>query len=113
MVLVRMQAGRKGVQPLQTMCQTMLNQKLQRAIHNRRLVAESFCCETVQNLIGAHRAMGFQQDFQRAPPDRCQPRALGRQNFLRHVQRMCLTGVMIVRRKSRAGKGCRMCAHGM
>lgn len=99
MVVAGMQAGGKGVQPLQTMRQPMFHQKFQGAIGHWRLATESLGGQAVQNLIGAHGPVRFQQDFQGPPPDRGQPCAVLGQTVASLVKRACFAGLMVVRGK--------------
>ena len=103
MVMARMQAGRKGVQPLQAMRQPVFDQKLQRAIGDGRLAAEAFGRKAVQHLIGAHGAMRFQQDLQRPLPDRGQAGAIRGQPVTGLVKHADFAGPMIVRGKGGMG----------
>ena len=78
MVRAGMAAGGKGVQPLYAVRKPLIDQELQRAIGHRGLVAKALGRQPLQHVIGAERAMIFQQDFQHAPPHRGQPCAVGR-----------------------------------
>gem|GEM_PF-3463 len=102
MVMAGVQTGGKGVQPLQSMRQTMLDQKLQRAIGHRRLAAKAFGGKTVKNLIGAHGTVAFQQDFQRTTPHRGQAGALILQPVGSLVQRTMGAKLVIMRREGRS-----------
>ena len=99
MVVAGMQAGGKGVQPLQAMRQPMFHQKFQGAIGHWRLPAKSLSRQAVQNLIGTHGPVRFQQDFKGPPPDGGQPRAVFGQTVARLVKRARFAGLMVVRGK--------------
>lgn len=103
MVLIGMQAGREGVQPLQPVCQPVLDQKFQRPVGDRGLTAEAGFRKPVQNLVGAKGLMRFEQDFQRPPPHRSQPPALRRQPGLGGVQRMGAAVMVVMRREGGVG----------
>lgn len=75
-ILTRMQACCKSVQPLKAMRQPMLDQKLKRTIGNGRLTSEPGLGQPVKHLVSAHRPMRLEQDFQGAPTDRRQSCAL-------------------------------------
>ena len=96
MVVARMQAGRKGVQPLQPVRQTVFHQEFQRAIGHGRLAAKAFGGQTVQHLVCAHGPVRFQQDFQGAPPHRGQPGTVFCQPVAGLVKRACLAGAVVV-----------------
>lgn len=70
-------AGGEGIQPADAVGKTQVHQEIQRPIGDRGLIAKTFSGKTLQHVIGAHGLVRFQQDFQRAPPDRGQPRPLG------------------------------------
>ena len=100
MVVAGMQAGGKGVQPLQAMRQPMFHQKFQGAIGHWRLPAKSLSRQAVQNLIGTHGPVRFQQDFKGPPPDGGQPRAVFGQTVAGLVKRARFAGQVVV-----GGKG--------
>ena len=77
MVFTGMHAGREGVQSLDPVCQTLIDQEFQRAVGHGRLVAESLGDQAGQHVIGSQRPMLFQKYLQDPPPDRGHPRALG------------------------------------
>ena len=91
-----MQASREGVQPLQAVGQAVPDQEFQRAIGHGRLVPEPGTGQPLQDVIGAHRAVRFQQDLQRAPPDRSQPPAPGGDTRLGPVQRAGGAGLVVM-----------------
>lgn len=95
----RMQTGGEGVQPLQAMGQTMMDKEFERPIGHRRLTAEAIGGKPVKHLIGPHRAMRLEQDFQRATAHRRQPCAFVLQTNFGLVQRARLAGAVVMRRK--------------
>jgi hypothetical protein len=65
-------AGGKGIEPPDAMRETVIDQELQRAVGDRRLIAEAAFGKLFQNLVGAHRPMRRQQDLQCPAPHRRQ-----------------------------------------
>ncbi len=76
MIMVGLRTGRKGIQPPDAMRKPMFYKKVQRTIRHRRLSSITFGRKLFQDLVSPERAMRVQQDFQCAPPDRRQARAL-------------------------------------
>ena len=74
MRLARVHAGGEGVQPADAVGKPLFHKELQRAIGDRRLVAEAVGGQPVQHVIGPQRAVCLQQDLQRAAAHRGQPR---------------------------------------
>ena len=94
MRLPRMHAGRKGVKPPDTVGKPLFDEKFERPVGDGRLVAETVFGQPVEHLVGAERAVTFQQDFKRAPPHGRQPHpAFGGQRVGTHqhvVHAMCV-----------------------
>ena len=95
-----MGAGGKGIQPPDPVDESKFDQKVERAIGNGRLLAESVFGKPFQNLVGPHCTMRFQQDFQRPPPHGRQPRATFSAQFIRARQGILRAMAVIV-----VGKG--------
>ena len=67
-----MGAGGKGVQALDAVRKAMLDQKLQRAVGDRGLVAKAIGRKPRQHIIGPKRLVLLKQDFQHAAANRGQ-----------------------------------------
>lgn len=104
MILAGMSAGGKRIQPLDAMRQTLLHQKIQRAIRNRGLVAKAFGRQPVKDVVSAQCAVVLQQDFKHPPPDRCQPRAASVADRLGPRQSVACTMGVIMHRKGQIGR---------
>lgn len=94
--MARMQAGGKGVQPLQPMRKPVFHQEFKGTIGDGRLAAKAFGGQAVQHLVCAHGAVRFQQDFQRPPPHRGQPGAIFGQPVAGLVKRARLAGPVVM-----------------
>ena len=70
MRLAWMHTGGECVQPADPVGKPLLDKEFERSVGYRRLIAESVRNQPLQNIIGAHRLVRFQQDFQRAA-NRC------------------------------------------
>jgi len=70
--LAGVDAGGKGVQPLDAVGKAVVHQKLQRAIGDGGLVAETIGGKTRQHVIGTKRLVLLQQDLQHPAADRGQ-----------------------------------------
>ena len=101
MRLAHMDAGRKGVQPLDPMGKALFHQKLQRAIGDGGLVAIALGRKPCQNVIGPQRAMLFQQDLQYTPPHGRQARAIDAGQSLSPDQRIFCTMRVVMHRKGK------------
>ena len=96
-----MHTGSKGVQAAHPVRQPVFDQKIQRPIGHRRLVGESILSKSVQHLVGAKRAVLFQQNFQRPPPHWGQPQSGFARHPLGRVHDPARTELVVVRRKGR------------
>jgi zinc transport system substrate-binding protein len=77
MRLTRMHTGGEAIQAVDAVDKALLEQKIQRTVCNRRLIAVTIRGKALQHIISAHGAVAFQQDFQHAATDRRQPDAMG------------------------------------
>lgn len=68
MILAHMGAGGERVQAFDFMGKPVADKEIQRTIGDRRLGAEPFRAQPFQNVIGAKRAMLFQQNLENTPP---------------------------------------------
>jgi hypothetical protein len=62
-----MGAGDKGVEPLDLVDKAMVHEEIERAVGHGRLRAEPGLAQPVKHLIGAHRTVIPQKDFERMP----------------------------------------------
>jgi hypothetical protein len=69
---VGMRAGREGVQPAHLVHEPLLHQEIERAVGDGRLGLEAVIRQPLEDLVGAERAIRFEQDGQRAPSARRQ-----------------------------------------
>ncbi len=106
MIVTRMQAGGKGIQPLQAMRQPVLDQKFKRAIGHGRLTAKAFVGQPAQNLIRAHGPVRFQQNFQRPSTHGRQTRAIRLKPRFGLIKGARGAGVVVMRGKG-IGRRCR------
>ena len=72
MIFARMRAGDESVQPLDPVDKPVLGQELQSAVCDRRLRRHAVISQHIEDFVGPHRSVLFQQDFKDAPPRRCQ-----------------------------------------
>ena len=105
MRLARMHAGGKGIQAADAVGQPCLDQKIQCAIGDGGLVAETFGGKALQHVIGAQRAVFLQQDFQHAAADGGQPRALFLRDPFGACQRITCTMGMVMPREGQIRRG--------
>ncbi len=80
----------------------MLDKEFERAVGHGRLVAKAFGGQPLQHVIGAHRPMRFQQDLERATPDRRHPDTVFAHKAIRaghHVARA--TGMIMLGKSPR------------
>lgn len=103
MRLAHMGAGGKGVQALDAVGKTLIDQKLQRAIGDGGLVAEPLGGKAGQHVIGPQRAVFFQQYLQHPLAHRGQPRAGGQSDRLGPRQGIAGAKVMVMRSKGQIG----------
>ena len=74
--MTRRVTGRIGVQTTHAMGQPLLDQKIQRAIGNRRLTTKPVLGQALQHLIGTKGAVRFEQYLKRATANRGQADAV-------------------------------------
>lgn len=103
MRLAHVDAGRKGVQPLDAMGKALFHQKLQRAIGDGGLVAKSLDRKPCQHVIGPQRPMLFQQDLQHAPSHGRQTCTIDAGQRLGPDQRILRAMRVVMRRKGKVG----------
>ena len=101
MRLSHMDAGCKGVQPLDSMGKALFHQKLQRAIGDGGLVAKALGRKPRQHVIGPQRPMLFQQDFQDTPSHGRQARAVDAGQSLGPDQRILRAMRVVMHRKGK------------
>ncbi len=68
MRFVRVGAGDKGIQPLDSMGKSVPGQEFQRPVGDRRLGAEPVRAQTVEDLVGAKGPVFLQQVFEHPAP---------------------------------------------
>lgn len=98
---LRPRAGDEGAQPLDPVGEAVLDQEVERAVDHRRLPAQPRLAQPVQELVGRHRPVGFEQRLQREGPGGRQPQPAIRADLPGRRQRLAAASRMVVRPEGR------------
>ena len=92
----RVGAGDEGVQPFDPVREAVGDEKVERAVSDRRLRAETRLAKGVENIIGPERAVLPEENLQSPAANRRQPQSLGGRAGLRLGKRFFHAGRVIV-----------------
>lgn len=91
-----MRAGNIGIEPFHSMDESIVQQKSQGTIDNRRFGPQAFAPEAFQHIIGTDSTVTFQQDTQRTTPHLGKPQLVESAVGISLLERPCDAPFVVV-----------------